>query len=355
MTTLQTAFDTEQAWRQVEAHDASADGRFVYAVRSTGIFCRPGCPSRRPAQHKVIFYPTPAEASAAGYRPCKRCRPQAMHPQAAVIDTACRYLRRHLDKAPTLAETARVAGMNPFALQRLFRKILGVSPRQYHAGQRRNRLRQELSNGASGNVTDAIYAAGYGSSSRVYEHTAETIGMTPAQYRGHGTGQRLRFCVGNSILGNVLIAATERGICAVTLGDSAAELEAALRREFANAQIEEDAAGLAEALAALLAQLTEHPVSAALPLDVRATAFQWRVWQALRKIPRGETRSYGQIAAGLGQPTAVRAVARACSQNPVALLVPCHRVVGKDGKLTGYRWGIERKRQLLDLEQRSER
>lgn len=273
-----------------------------------------------------------------------------MHPQAEKLDAACDYLRQHPDKVPTLAEIGRAVHLSPFTLQRLFQQILGISPREYHAAQRSKLLRQKLKNTAPGTITDAIYAAGYGSSSRVYEQAAHTIGMTPTQYRSRGLGLKIRFSIGASALGDVLVATTERGICAVTLGDSKATLEAELRDEFPGAEIYPDDAGLTESLRAVLTHFSEHPVSLALPLDVRATAFQHRVWKALQQIPRGQTRSYSDVAAAIGQPTAVRAVARACAQNPVAVLVPCHRVVGSNGKLTGYRWGVERKRQLLSIE-----
>ena len=353
MTVSPGRLDAARAWRQVEQHDARADGQFVYAVRSTGIYCRPSCPSRRPAQRNVAFYPGANEAEQAGYRPCKRCHPQAMHPEAAAVDAACRYLQQHQDTLPSLMEISRAAGMSASALQKLFRRILGISPRQYHAAQRSKQLRQKLADKKERTVTEAIYAAGYSSSSRVYEQTAALMGMTPAQYGRHGAGQHIRYTLGSSTLGTVLVATTERGICAITLGESAAELETQLQQEFSRATLERDTKSLAETLTAVLSQLAEHPLTTALPLDVRATAFQQRVWQALQKIPRGQTASYAQVAAAIGQPTAVRAVARACAQNSVAILIPCHRVLGSDGKLTGYRWGVQRKQKLLQIEART--
>jgi AraC family transcriptional regulator of adaptative response/methylated-DNA-[protein]-cysteine methyltransferase len=355
MAGFETAIDAAQAWRQVEAHDSSADGLFVYAVRSTGIFCRPGCPSRRPARRNVIFYSTAAQASAAGYRPCKRCRPQthnreALDREAALVHAACRFLRRHLDRVPTLAEVAGVAGIRAEALQRAFRRILGVSPRQYHAAQRRERLRRKL--GSAANVTEAIYEAGYSSPSRVYEGSCKALGMAPVAYRAHGAGQRIRYTTAACALGRVLVAATQRGLCAVAFADTEQELVANLRRDFAKAELIADHASLTRHLTGVLSQMQPHPASRSLPLDVQATAFQCRVWKALQQIPRGQTRSYGQIAQTLGQPAAVRAVARACSQNPVAVVIPCHRVIAKNGQLTGYRWGIDRKRQLLEMEER---
>lgn len=350
MVDLQPTFDAVRAWKMVEAHDASADGLFVYAVRSTGIFCRPSCPSRRPAQRHVVFYRTPREASAAGYRACKRCRPQTLHPQAAAIDAACRYLEQQRESLPTLAQTARAAGMSPFALQRLFRRVLGISPREYHAEQRSQRFRKKLGDHGQGSVTEAMYAAGYSSASRVYERSAQGMGMAPAQYRRGGAGEMIRCSIGQSDAGLVLVAATERGICAVLLGHSEAELEAQLQREFPKAMICSDDASMSDELQGVLSQITEHPLSKTLPLDVRATAFQRRVWQALQQIPRGKTATYAQVAAAIGQPTAVRAVARACGQNRIAVLIPCHRVIGSNGKLTGYRWGLKRKQKLLEQE-----
>ncbi len=273
-----------------------------------------------------------------------------MHPQAAAVDAACRYLQQHQETLPSLTEISRAAGMSASALQKLFRRVLGISPRQYHAEQRRKQLRQKLADTRHHTVTEAIYAVGYSSPSRVYEQTAKGMGMTPAQYGRHGAGQHIRYTIGSSLLGTILVATTEQGICAVALGESAAELETQLRQEFSRATLERDTKALAETMTVVLSQISEHPLITALSLDVRATAFQQRVWQALQQIPRGQTASYAQVAAAIGQPTAVRAVARACAQNSVAILIPCHRVLGSDGKLTGYRWGIQRKQQLLQVE-----
>ena len=337
----------ERAWRQIEAHDAAGDGQFVYAVRTTGIYCRPSCPSRRPARDHVVLYGTAHEATAAGYRACKRCQPDHAHPQAARMAVACGMLER-AETAPTLAELGAAVKMSPFALQRMFRRVLGVTPRQYFATRQMERFRKELGRGAT--VTSAVYEAGYGSASRVYEKSREELGMTPGTYRKQGAGEIIRYTTAASRLGRILVAATERGVCAVALGESDDELRATLEHDFARASVKRDDAALAGHLAVVLDRMGEHPVGMALPLDVRATAFQQRVWDALREIPRGETRCYGDVAQAIGQPTAVRAVARACGQNPVAMVVPCHRVVGKTGELTGYRWGVERKQRLLDLE-----
>jgi AraC family transcriptional regulator of adaptative response/methylated-DNA-[protein]-cysteine methyltransferase len=344
-----TVLNRERAWQKIEAHDASGDGQFVYAVRTTGIYCRPSCPSRRPVPKNVVLYGTPEKARAAGYRACKRCRPDAMHPQAAMVAAACRYLDDARDKAPTLAELGAAVRMSPFALQRLFRSVLGVTPRQYFATRQTHRFRAELA--GSSTVTSAVYQAGYGSSSRVYEGSDDALGMTPGTYRKQGVSEQIRYTLAASPLGRILVAATERGLCAVAFADTDQELIASLHRDFSRATLQRDDAALQTRLTSVLGELREHPISTALPLDVRATAFQRRVWDALRQIPRGQTRSYGELAKAIGQPTAVRAVARACGQNPVAVLVPCHRVIGKGGAVTGYRWGMERKRRLLALEQ----
>ena len=329
------------------ARDANAS--FVYAVASTGIFCRPSCPSRRPTEANVRFFPEAAGALAAGYRACKRCAPLGELPEAATVARLCRYLSTHRDRVVTLADLARVAQSSPFTVQRQFTRVLGVSPRAYQAQLRAVQMRKSLStSGAS--VTEAIYQAGYGSSSRFYEQAAQDLGMSPTRFRDGGLNETIRFAIARCELGLLLVAATERGVCSVMLGDQAAELERLLRQQFRSANVEPDATGLQQHTAAILAAMTDHPAAGELPLDVRATAFQARVWRALRQIPRGETRSYAELAKAIGQPTAVRAVARACATNPVAIAVPCHRVIGSDGSLTGYRWGVDRKKKLLALE-----
>jgi AraC family transcriptional regulator of adaptative response/methylated-DNA-[protein]-cysteine methyltransferase len=336
-----------QAWRQVLARDASAD--FVYAVASTGIFCRPSCPSRRPVAANVRFFPDAAGALAAGYRACKRCAPLGEHREAATVARLCRYLAAHRDRAVTLADLAKVVHGSPFTIQRMFTRVLGVSPREYQAQLRASQVRRSLSE-AGASVTEAIYQAGYSSSSRFYEAAAEDLGMSPTRFRERGLHETIRFASAPCELGLLLVAATERGVCSVMLGDQADALEGLLRQQFRAAKILADTTGMAEQVKAILAALTDHPAAGDIPLDVRATAFQARVWQALREIPRGQTRSYAQLAEAIGQPTAVRAVARACAANPVAITVPCHRVIGSDGSLTGYRWGVERKKKLLGME-----
>ena len=343
-----------QAWSAVLARDPSADAELVYAVTTTGIFCRPTCPSRRPARSNVRFFPDPVSALSAGFRPCRRCRPELRHPDATLVQNVAARLRR--ERLVTLTELARLTGRSPFTVERAFRRVMGVTPAQYQRQQRASAFRRELSAGNE-RVTDAIYAAGYSGSGRAYENAQ--LGMAPAAYRSGGRGARIGYAVGNpqwtrgreapSSLGLLLIAATERGLCAVILGDSETKLVEQLHAQFPAAEIHPEPA-LDSMLATVLSQFTEHPAVLDLPLDVRATAFQMRVWEALRRIPRGETRSYAQLAGEIGRPTAVRAVARACASNPVAVVVPCHRVIGSNGKPTGYRWGIDRKQRLLEME-----
>jgi AraC family transcriptional regulator of adaptative response/methylated-DNA-[protein]-cysteine methyltransferase len=348
--------DPETAWNAVVERDGRFDGRFVYAVESTGVYCRPTCPSRRPRRSNVRFFAVPGEAERAGFRACRRCRPGETSRQAEAVQRACGYLESHLDEAPTLDDLAREVGMSPWHLHRTFKAALGLSPKQYAARLRAGRFKDELRGGES--VAGATYGAGYGSSSRLYEKAGENLGMTPGAYRRGGRGMHIRYTLADSPFGRLLVGATDRGICAVSLGDGDrtdedGPLEAALRREYPNAGIERDDEALRPWLDAVLPALDgplESTGARELPLDLQATAFQWRVWRALQEIPRGETRSYGEVAAALGQPTAARAVAQACASNRVALVVPCHRVVRGDGDPGGYRWGAERKRRILARE-----
>lgn len=337
---------TNPLWQQVLSRDPNAT--FVYAVTTTGIFCRPTCPSRRPAEQNVTFYPSPAGALGAGFRACKRCAPLGRHPEASMVLRLCRHIARHRDQTLTLTELGKLGQISPFTVQRTFERILGVSPREFQAQLRANTLRSSLASQAS--VTDAIYQAGYSSSSRFYEHAAEKLGMSPTRFRNGGRGETIRFAIAACPLGLVLVAATRHGLCSVILGDDRLLLEEELRRRFQQASIATDQSGMQEYVTTLVSRMTQHPAANDLPLDIRATSFQARVWQALQEIPRGETRSYGELAREMGQPSAVRAVARACASNPVAIAIPCHRIIGSDGALTGYRWGIERKRKLLEVE-----
>ena len=343
-------------WTAVLERDTRQDGRFVYAVATTGVFCRPSCPSRRPRRENVAFFSAPEEAERAGYRACRRCAPESsVAPAERTVREACAYLEAHLDEPVTLETLGREIGVSPFHLQRMFKRVTGVSPKAYVNARRVERLKARLQQGDG--VADATYEAGYGSGSRVYEQADAQLGMTPATYKRGGSGVTIRYGTTESPLGRLLVAVSERGVCAVTLGDSDGDLEAALRREYPQARIErtkEKDERLEEWLGAVVRHLEGAQPSLALPLDVQATAFQRRVWQALQEIPYGATRSYGEIAAAIGQPQASRAVARACASNRVALIVPCHRVVRGDfeisGEAGGYRWGAERKRRLLDRE-----
>ena len=341
-------------WRSVLAREAAADGAFVFAVRSTGIYCRPSCPARRPLREHVTFYDHPAAAERAGFRACRRCHPreESMHDQqATLIRQACEIIEASADTPPTLATLSRRIGYSPFHLQRMFRRVTGVSPRQYAEAVRAGRVRSGLRAGAA--VTDALYDAGFGSASRLYERAPSELGMTPAAYRRGGRGVAVSYVLARSPLGMLLVATTARGVCAVRLGDSAAALEADLERELHAASLKRDDAGLRPVVKGVLERLEHSGPDARLPLDIQATAFQRRVWQALCAIPRGETRSYGEIAQAIGRPGAARAVGHACASNPVALVIPCHRAVRSDGTMGGYAWGIERKRRLLERERRA--
>lgn len=334
-------------WRSVLARDATADGNFVYAVRTTGIYCRPSCPSRRPKPESVEFYPAPAAAERAGFRPCKRCAPHQPDRQRAAMLAACRYIDEHCDERLTLKTLGRRVGASPFHLQRLFKRIVGVSPREYQEARRIARFKNGVSNG--GTVSGATFDAGFSSSSRLYEKSAQ-FGMTPARYRNKGLGLTITFTTFSSPLGQVLLAATERGVCSVSLGANAAQLAAALRAEFSAATLVRDDQRLLRDARRIARYLAGSNPDLDLPLDIRATAFQRKVWNLLCAIPYGTTRSYSDIARRAGSPRAVRAVARAIATNPVALLIPCHRAVRKGGELAGYRWGLARKAALLARE-----
>jgi AraC family transcriptional regulator of adaptative response/methylated-DNA-[protein]-cysteine methyltransferase len=345
---MQTISNPEQQWTLVLARDFSADGRFVYAVKSTGIFCRPSCPSRRPRRELVEFFPSPVQAQNAGYRPCRRCTPTERNPQLKRVEAACRYIDANLDTAISLSAVARRAGASPFYFQRMFKRIIGISPRQYQQARRAGKFKSALQSEAS--ITDAIYQAGYGSSSRAYENISAQLGMTPSAFRNRGQGAAIRYSILPTDLGKLLVAATARGLCAVRFGATDAALLRELRQELGAAAIARDDRALQPLTAQVRELLRGAHNPARIPLDIRGTAFQQQVWDALRRIPRGETRSYSEIAAAIGRPKAVRAVAGACAANPVAVVVPCHRVVQKDGGLAGYRWGAKRKAALLQSE-----
>jgi len=341
----------ETYWQAVLTRDKHSDGTFVYAVRSTGIYCNPSCAARRPRREQVVFFPQPEAAEQAGYRACRRCRPQeasVYQLQLEMVQHACHYIDTHLEGPLTLEALGKEVSVSPYHLQRVFKRIMGITPRQYAQAYRLGQLKQQLKEGET--VTTALYNTGYGSSSRLYEQAPAQLGMTPAAYRQGGKSMHIGYAIVDCPLGRLLIAATEKGICAVSLGDSDAVLETALHSEYPAAEIQRDGVELSQWVSTLLNHLNGQQPQLDLPIDVQATAFQWRVWQALRAIPYGSTRSYGQVAQALGDPKATRAVARACASNPVAIVVPCHRVVREDGKLGGYRWGLERKQRLLAQE-----
>jgi AraC family transcriptional regulator of adaptative response/methylated-DNA-[protein]-cysteine methyltransferase len=343
----------ETCWRVVSERDARFDGAMVYGVRSTGIFCKPSCPSRRPRRNQVLFFANFNAAERAGFRACLRCRPQTLsetHPQLEVVLRACRLIEESLEESPSLARLGAELGISAHHLQRTFKSIMGITPRRYSAAHRLRNFKERIKKGET--VTNAIYDAGYGSSSRLYEKAGTELGMTPAVYARGGQGMKINYSITDSALGRLLVAQTVRGVCAVTLGDEDSILESALRDEYPRAEIHHDENGLAAIVKQVLAHINGEKRHLDLPLDLQATAFQLRVWEELRRIPYGDTRSYSEVAASLGQPKATRAVARACASNPVALITPCHRVVRGDGSLSGYRWGVDRKANLLAQEKR---
>ncbi|NHK28685.1 bifunctional DNA-binding transcriptional regulator/O6-methylguanine-DNA methyltransferase Ada [Parvularcula flava] len=346
-------FETEDSrWEAVRTRAKAADGHFWLGVTSTGIYCRPGCPARTPKRENVRYFPSPGAARAAGLRPCKRCKPDGEGLPArdsAMVQTICRMIEE-AETPPSLADLAAQQALTPGHLSRLFKGQLGITPRQYADAVRDERLKTALQ--GEGRITDALYDAGFNAPSRAYESAGKRLGMTPGDAKAGGKGQVIRYAMATSWLGRTLVAATEKGLCAVQLGDDDDALVAALAQRFGKAQLEEAEPGspyrqwIDDALAAI-----ERPEEAAsLPLDIQGTAFQEQVWQALRRIPAGQTVTYGELATAIGRPTATRAVAAACGANHIAVIIPCHRVIGKDGSLTGYRWGKERKAKLLKAE-----
>ncbi len=349
--TVQPSDDSR--WNAVVARDAAHDGKFVFAVSSTGVYCRPSCAARRPRRENVQFFLRPEAAEQAGYRACLRCRPKALsgNTESDSVKAICRFIEQHLDEPLTLDRLGKEFDQSPFHLQRRFKAVVGITPREYADSCRLRMLKRNLQAGDS--VTRAMYDAGYGSSSRLYERTASQLGMTPDKYRRGAIAANIRYTLTDSPLGRMLIAATERGICAIQFARTDGELIEGLKREFPFAMRKTDDGGLKSWVSALLHHMRGKDQDSALPLDIRATAFQRRVWAYLQSIPFGETKSYSQVAKAIGQPSACRAVARACATNPVAVAIPCHRVVREDGSMGGYRWGIERKKALLEMEQSS--
>lgn len=358
-TNMPNVLDNPELWNAVVSRDTSRDGSFVFAVRSTGIYCRPSCPARRPRPEQVSFFQVPEAAEQAGFRACRRCHPrraQASDPRIELVRQICHAIDEHDEEPQTLKTLSAETGVSAHHLQRTFKEIMGISPRQYTESRRLNQFKANVKGGAS--VTEAMYDAGYGSSRGLYEQSSSRLGMTPATYGRGGKGMRIIYTTANCSLGRLLVAATERGVCSVALGDSDAKLVAALFDEYPNASIDSQDTAISPSLnlwldevLRLIAGKTPH---ANLPLDIRATAFQWQVWEELRQIPRGVTRSYQEVAEAIGKPKAVRAVARACASNHVALVIPCHRVIREDKGLGGYRWGMERKKRLLKEEAASD-
>ena len=354
---------TDALWHAVQSRDRGADGEFVYAVRSTGVYCRPSCPSRKPRREQVVFFPLPEAAEQRGFRACRRCRPRtvrAQDPSTQAVARICREIESRIlsnadagsgENRLTLAALSSTAGISPHQLERAFRRVMGITPRQYADAQRMRQLKSSLRKGDD--VTTALYDAGYGSSSRLYERAPSHLGMTPATYRQGGAGMQIHYTIVASPLGRLLVGATSEGISALYLGEADAALESALRKEYPRAEIRRDTSGsknLGGWVDQILAHLRGKEPQLDLPTDVQATAFQRRVWEELRGIPYGATRTYTEVARSIGRPAAIRAVARACATNPVSVVVPCHRVVRQDGNLAGYRWGLERKRALLEHE-----
>ena len=351
---ITTPAEVAAAWEAVARRDAMWDGRVIYAVTSTKIYCRPTCPSRRPRRDRVRFFPDTASASAAGFRACRRCHPDQLQPSRA--DQAVTKARALLDATPdrvvSLAELAEVSGLSPWHLQRVFLKVIGVSPRAYQVARRAERLKRGLKR--EGNVSQAAYHAGFGSGSRLYEQTHTLLGMTPGAYRRGGKGMEIRYTIVDSPLGRLLVGVTDLGVCAVAVSQSDTKLIRELADEFPDAsrkRVDDNADTWLRELITRVAHEVDHPGrDRTIPLDLQGTVFQWKVWQALQNIPAGETRSYTALARTLGTPRAVRAVAGACAANKVAVVVPCHRVIREDGSLGGYRWGLPLKQQLLETE-----
>jgi len=343
----------DDRWAAVVRRDPRADGTFYYSVRTTGVYCRPSCGSRQARRENVRFHATRQEAEAAGFLPCKRCRPNELGiagQHAAAVARACRLIET-AEEMPSLDALAETAGLSRFHFHRVFRATTGVTPKAYGAAHRAQRVREEL--GRSKTVTDAIYDAGFNSSGRFYATSGKVLGMTPTDFRTGGVGASIRFAVGECSLGSILVASTERGVCAILLGNDPERLVRDLQDRFPNARLVGGDKHFERVVAKVVGFVERPALGLDLPLDVRGTAFQQRVWQALRKIPAGATASYQEIAERIGAPSAVRAVARACASNTIAVAIPCHRVVRRDGSLSGYRWGVERKRALLAREKAS--
>ena len=340
----------DRYWKAVIGRDSSQDGEFFFAVSTTGVYCRPSCAARRPRRENVQFFRTPQAAEQAGFRACLRCRPKALagNAQSDGVKAICRFIEQHLDEPLTLGRLANQFRQSPFHLQRRFKAVLGITPREYADSCRMKMLKRSLQAGDT--VTRAMYDAGYGSSSRLYERTASQLGMTPDKYRRGAIAATIRYTIADSPLGRMLIAATDKGICSIQFARSDSELIQGLKREFPFAARRPDDGELQAWVSTLLHHLRGKDLNSSLPLDIQATAFQRKVWAYLQSIPFGGTKSYAEVAKAIGKPRAFRAVARACATNPVAVAIPCHRVVRDDGSMGGYRWGLERKKTLLEME-----
>jgi AraC family transcriptional regulator, regulatory protein of adaptative response / methylated-DNA-[protein]-cysteine methyltransferase len=343
----------EIRWNAVVAKDRHADGQFFYSVRTTGVFCRPSCPSRLARRENVAFHSTCDAAEAAGFRPCKRCRPREASQSerdAALIARACSFIETS-EAPPRLAALAAAAGLSPFHFHRVFKAITGLTPKGYADAHRADRIRKALP--ASKTITGAIYDAGFNSNGRFYASSNHVLGMTPRRYRAGGERLQIRFAIGECSLGSILVAATDKGVCAILMGSDPHLLVRQLQDRFAKAELIGGDASFEKLVAQVIGFVEQPRLGLDLPLDVRGTAFQQRVWKALRRIGVGKTASYGEIAARIGRPTAIRAVAQACGANMIAVAIPCHRVIRTDGQISGYRWGVQRKQALLERERRS--
>lgn len=343
----------DEKWRAVLTRDSNSDGNFVFAVRSTGIYCKPSCPARRPNREHVVFFSGPDEAEQSGFRACRRCRPRdaGPSPQVELIDRVCKYIEANLQGKLTLAKLSAQANISSFHLQRTFKRVVGISPRQYIEARRLAKMKRSLRNGET--VTRALYDAGFSSRSRLYEKVPNRLGMSPGTFPRGGLGLRIEYTIVDCPLGRLLVGATERGICAVCMGDSDARVKAALSEDYPLAELHRNDDDLRKWVTAFVDYFAGQHFTLELPIDVQSTAFQWRVWKKIQSVPYGDTTTYSKIASALGAPQAARAVARACATNPVSIVVPCHRVIGEDGGLHGYRWGKKRKQALLLLEQKA--
>ena len=342
----------EERWNAILARDASKDGSFVFGVRSTGIFCRPSCPARHPHIEQVIFFRGPDEAESSGFRACKRCHPDriGIPSKAEMVQQVCEYIKQNIGEKLTLARLSHEAGISPFHLQRVFKKQLGMSPRQYVEARRLGHVKQSLRLGET--VTNATYGAGFTSKGRLYEKTSTGLGVNPGTFRRGGEGLAIHYTIIDSPIGRLLLGATGKGLCAVSIGASDEAVESALKEDYYAADLYRSDQQMMTWAREFSHYFDGKEFSKQLPIDVQATAFQWRVWKQIQSVPYGKTTTYSAIAQKLGEPKAVRAVANACAGNHVALLIPCHRVVGKKGDLRGYRWGLKRKHDLLTLEQK---